>query len=140
MQKVSQLQSQAHAAEETVEQSLQVKGHVYFDQVTFCYPSRCLVKVLNSVSLDLKPGTTNALVGASGAGKSTVLQLMLRFYDPTLGKIMLDGVDMCKLSSRFVREHIGLVSQEPVLFATSIMENIRYVCTYAYIFYKRIFI
>jgi ATP-binding cassette subfamily B (MDR/TAP) protein 1 len=109
-------------------QPLEVKGHVQLTNVSFCYPSRPKACILKSMSIDLKPGTTNALVGPSGSGKSTIVQLILRFYEPSGGSLALDGVDMSMLSTGFIRRHIGLVSQEPVLFATTIMENIRYVC------------
>ena len=71
-------------------------------------------------------GETVALVGASGCGKSTVVQLVQRFYDPLEGCVEVDGVDICQLNIKWLRNHIGVVSQEPVLFAKSIAENIRY--------------
>ena len=86
----------------------------------------CFVQVLNGLSMRANKGQTVALVGASGCGKSTVVQLIQRFYDPLEGCIEVDGVDIHQLNIKWLRNHIGVVSQEPVLFAKSIAENIRY--------------
>jgi ATP-binding cassette, subfamily B (MDR/TAP), member 1 len=102
-----------------------VVGHVAFNDVGFRYPSRQEVKVFDGFNLDIKAGTTVALVGASGGGKSTVVQLLERFYDPTSGSVTLDGIDLKDLNLKWLRQHIGLVSQEPKLFAASILDNIR---------------
>ncbi|KAH9524932.1 ATP-dependent translocase ABCB1 [Bulinus truncatus] len=83
-------------------------------------------KILNGFDLTINPGQTVALVGASGCGKSTLIQLMMRFYDPDNGKITVDGVDLRDINIKWLRQQIGLVSQEPVLFGSSILENIRY--------------
>lgn len=103
-----------------------IKGNIEFKNVHFCYPSRPDVKVLNNMSLSVKNGQTIALVGSSGCGKSTTVQLLQRFYDPYEGSICIDGHDIRTLNIRYLREMIGVVSQEPVLFATTIAENIRY--------------
>jgi ABC-type multidrug transport system fused ATPase/permease subunit len=85
-----------------------------------------LFQVANGLNIQVKKGQTVALVGASGCGKSTVVQLLLRFYDPLSGKVFLDGTDVRELNIKWLRRHIGLVGQEPILFATTIAENIRY--------------
>lgn len=105
---------------------LKVNGHIEFKDVGFQYPARPEVKVLQDFTLSIEPGKTVALVGSSGAGKSTVVGLLLRFYDVALGKVLLDGVDIRELNLAWLRSQIGVVSQEPILFATTIYENIRY--------------
>ena len=102
------------------------RGAVRFDAVGFHYPSRPDHAALSRFSLDVRPGEKLALVGPSGAGKTTVFQLLLRFYDPQSGRITLDGVDLRDASPRDVRARLGLVSQDPVIFAASAGENIRY--------------
>nr|UOU03323.1 ATP-binding cassette subfamily B1-like 3-2 [Brachionus rubens] len=99
-------------------------GNIKFENVHFRYPNRPNVKVLNGFSLEIKNGTTNALVGPSGCGKSTTISLLLRFYDVESGAVYLDGVDIRKLNINWLRSQIGLVSQEPTLFNVSIYENI----------------
>jgi ABC-type multidrug transport system fused ATPase/permease subunit len=94
--------------------------------VRFHYPSRPEVEVLTGLDLHLRPGEAVALVGPSGAGKSTVAALLSRFYDPDGGKVGLDGTDLRELRPQALRAHVGVVQQEPILFATSIEENIRY--------------
>ncbi|WVZ91622.1 hypothetical protein U9M48_037768 [Paspalum notatum var. saurae] len=101
-----------------------VTGRVELRSVDFAYPSRPDVPILRGFSLSVPPGKTIALVGSSGSGKSTVVSLIERFYDPTAGQILLDGHDLKSLKLRWVRQQIGLVSQEPTLFATSIKENL----------------
>uniref|UniRef100_A0A669QCE8 ATP binding cassette subfamily B member 11 n=1 Tax=Phasianus colchicus TaxID=9054 RepID=A0A669QCE8_PHACC len=103
-----------------------VRGEIEFHNVTFHYPSRPDVKILDNLSMVIKTGETTAFVGASGAGKSTIIQLIQRFYDPTDGMITLDGHDIRSLNIQWLRSQIGVVEQEPVLFATTIAENIRY--------------
>ena len=102
------------------------RGAVRFEQVSFSYPSRPETKALDGFDLDVRPGETVAFVGPSGAGKSTTFQLLLRFYDPTSGRVLIDGVDVARADLHAVRERIGLVPQDTVLFATSARENIRY--------------
>ena len=101
-------------------------GGIEFDDVTFHYPSRPGQAALDRFSLSVPPGQSIALVGPSGAGKTTVFQLLLRFYDPTTGAVRLDGVDVREADPRAVRGQIGLVPQDPVVFSTSALENIRY--------------
>uniref|UniRef100_A0A8B9W219 Bile salt export pump n=1 Tax=Anas zonorhyncha TaxID=75864 RepID=A0A8B9W219_9AVES len=105
-----------------------VRGEIEFHNVTFHYPSRPDVKILDNINMVIKAGETTAFVGASGAGKSTTIQLIQRFYDPTDGmvSITLDGHDIRSLNIQWLRSQIGIVEQEPVLFATTIAENIRY--------------
>ncbi|XP_019113028.2 bile salt export pump [Larimichthys crocea] len=103
-----------------------VKGDIEFHNVTFHYPSRPEVKILDQVSVAVNSGETTAFVGPSGAGKSTAIQLIQRFYDPKEGMVTLDGHDIRGLNIQWLRSLIGIVEQEPVLFATTIAENIRY--------------
>uniref|UniRef100_A0A3B4E1T5 ABC-type xenobiotic transporter n=1 Tax=Pygocentrus nattereri TaxID=42514 RepID=A0A3B4E1T5_PYGNA len=103
-----------------------VKGDIEFKNIHFSYPSRQDVKVLDGMNLKISSGQTIALVGSSGCGKSTTVQLLQRFYDPQEGVVGIDGHDIRSLNVRCLRELIGVVSQEPVLFATTIAENIRY--------------
>ncbi|KAI9533317.1 Multidrug resistance protein 1 [Dissostichus eleginoides] len=103
-----------------------IKGNIEFKNIRFSYPSRPDIQVLNDLSLSVKSGQTIALVGSSGCGKSTTIQLLQRFYDPQEGSVTIDGHDIRSLNTRYLREMIGVVSQEPVLFATTIAENIRY--------------
>jgi ATP-binding cassette, subfamily B, bacterial len=97
-----------------------------FESVSFSYPARPETRVLEDFSLTIEPGETVAIVGASGAGKSTILQLLLRFYDPSSGRILFDDVDIRTADLRSLRASIGLVPQETFLFGASARENIRY--------------
>lgn len=101
-------------------------GRIEFDQVTFRYPSRPAQTALDQFSLSIAPGETVAFVGPSGAGKSTTFQLLLRFYDPGSGRVLIDGVDIAKADPQQVRQRIGLVPQDTVLFGATARENIRY--------------
>ncbi|CAI9758648.1 unnamed protein product [Fraxinus pennsylvanica] len=103
-----------------------VNGNIEFKNVTFSYPSRPDVIVLRDFSFFFPAGKTVAVVGGSGSGKSTVVSLIERFYDPNQGQILLDDVDIKTLQLRWLRDQIGLVNQEPALFATTILENILY--------------
>ncbi|XP_045876167.1 ATP-dependent translocase ABCB1 isoform X3 [Meles meles] len=103
-----------------------IKGNLEFKNVHFSYPSRKEVKILKGLNLTVESGQTVALVGNSGCGKSTTVQLMQRLYDPTDGMVCIDGQDIRAINVRYLREITGVVSQEPVLFATTIAENIRY--------------
>jgi len=95
-------------------------------EVTFCYPSRPDTAALFQLNLDIQPGETVAVVGPSGAGKTTLFQMLLRFYDPQLGIIRLDGVDIKQLDLHTLRDAIGIVPQDTVIFSADAMENIRY--------------
>ncbi|GJN01570.1 hypothetical protein PR202_ga18847 [Eleusine coracana subsp. coracana] len=104
----------------------EVHGNIEFKDVTFSYPSRPDVIIFRDFSLFFPAGKTVAVVGGSGSGKSTVVALIERFYDPNEGQVLLDNVDIKTLQLRWLREQIGLVNQEPALFATTILENILY--------------
>ncbi|XP_002519757.2 ABC transporter B family member 9 [Ricinus communis] len=103
-----------------------IKGDIELKDVHFRYPARPDVKIFAGFSLQIPSGKTAALVGQSGSGKSTVVSLIERFYDPDSGEVLIDGVNLKKLKLSRIREKIGLVSQEPILFATSIKQNIAY--------------
>ena len=103
-----------------------VRGRIAMRDVRFHYPTRPDLPALEGFSLDVAPGETVALVGPSGAGKSTVFQLLLRFHDPESGRLTLDGADLRALDPAQVRAHIALVPQDPVIFAASAADNIRY--------------
>lgn len=103
-----------------------VEGEIKFKNVMFSYPSRPDVLIFTKLSLDIPPGKVVALVGGSGSGKSTVISLIERFYDPLSGQILLDGADIRQLDLKWLRQQIGLVNQEPALFATTIRDNILY--------------
>lgn len=103
-----------------------IQGEIELKDVYFKYPARPDVQIFSSFSLHVPSGTTAALVGQSGSGKSTVISLLERFYDPNSGQVLIDSVDLKKFQLRWIRGKIGLVSQEPILFATSIRENIAY--------------
>lgn len=105
---------------------ISIHGDIEFCNLHFRYPARADVKVLNGLSLKIKSGQTVALVGPSGCGKSTCLQLLQRLYDPQEGMVKVDGINIKKLNTSWLRSFIGVVGQEPVLFATTIGENIRY--------------
>jgi ATP-binding cassette subfamily B protein len=104
----------------------QAGSSVRFEALDFHYPSRPLQQALSGFSLDVQAGQTVAIVGPSGAGKSTVFQLLLRFYDPQTGRIVLDGVATQDLTLADLRQRIGIVPQDAVIFSTSALENIRY--------------
>ena len=92
----------------------------------FHYPTRKQASIFSDLSVSAQPGQMLALVGPSGSGKSTLVSLVERFYDPQNGKLMLDGTDLRTLNVRWLRSQIAIVSQDPVLFNTSIGDNIRY--------------
>ncbi|CAI5469745.1 unnamed protein product [Closterium sp. Yama58-4] len=104
----------------------EVKGELELQNIVFAYPSRPDVTIFNGFSLKIRAGETVALVGESGSGKSTVVALVERFYDPQSGAVLLDGRSIAALNLRWLRQHMGLVSQEPALFNVSIRENIAY--------------
>lgn len=103
-----------------------MKGEITFQNIGFHYPSRTDVDIFKNFNLKIKAGQTVALVGSSGCGKSTCIQLLQRFYDPISGSVQIDGTDLRQLNISWLRSNIAVVGQEPVLFATTIGENIRY--------------
>jgi ATP-binding cassette subfamily B protein len=102
------------------------RGRIEFEHLCFSYPSRPDTRALDDFHLVIEPGETVAFVGPSGAGKSTTFQLLLRFYDPASGRILIDGVDIASADPGDVRAHIGLVPQETMIFGATARENIRY--------------
>ncbi|MDB5801619.1 MAG: transporter [Rhodocyclales bacterium] len=102
------------------------RGEVSFEMVDFRYPTRPDTLALASLNLQVGRGETVALVGPSGAGKTTVFQLLLRFYDPESGKVCIDGIELREAHPDAVRNRLALVPQDPVIFATSVLENVRY--------------
>jgi len=102
------------------------QGRVAFEGVTFHYPSRPDTPALRDITLALEPGETVALVGPSGAGKTTVLQLLLRFRDPQAGRVLVDATDIRLVEPQALRGRLGLVAQEPMIFSASVADNIRY--------------
>jgi len=120
IQRVPKIDSESSAGDELAN----VAGEVEFKNVEFCYPSRPETPIFVSFNLRVPAGHTVALVGGSGSGKSTVIALLERFYDPAAWEVTLDGVDIRRLRLKWLRAQMGLVSQEPALFATSIRENI----------------
>jgi ATP-binding cassette subfamily B protein len=102
------------------------RGRIHFDGVRFRYPSRPETAALDDFTVTIEPGETVAFVGPSGAGKSTTFQLLLRFYDPAAGRVLIDGVDVAHARPEDVRAMIGLVPQDTVLFGATARENIRY--------------
>jgi ATP-binding cassette subfamily B protein len=104
----------------------EVRGEIRFEDVHFNYPSRPDTRALEGIDLIVQPGETVALVGPSGAGKTTIIQLIQRFYDPDSGRITLDGIDLAQAQRSDFRQSMALVSQDPVIFAASARENIRF--------------
>ncbi|CAF1592076.1 unnamed protein product, partial [Didymodactylos carnosus] len=107
-------------------QKRKIKGDIEFINVHFAYPSRKDVKILNGLSFTARQGETVALAGSVGCGKSTCIQLIQRFYEATSGDILIDGVPIREYDPYILRQHIGVVSQEPFLFSRTIRENIRF--------------
>nr|XP_043622692.1 ABC transporter B family member 6-like [Erigeron canadensis] len=112
--------------ESTALKPLCAYGTIEFKKVNFCYPTSPEIMVLRDFSVNIDGGHTVGVVGVSGSGKSTILSLILRFYDPVLGQILLDGKDLKHFNLRWLRSQLGFVQQEPVLFSTTIRENIIY--------------
>lgn len=103
-----------------------MRGEIELKDIYFRYPSRPEVQIFAGFSLNIPSGTSAALVGHSGSGKSTVISLLERFYDPDAGEVLIDGVNLKEMRLGWLREKVALVSQEPILFATTIKENILY--------------
>lgn len=103
-----------------------IQGDIELRDVSFSYPARPDEQIFSGFSLAIPSGTTAALVGQSGSGKSTVISLIERFYDPQGGEVLIDGTNLKEFQLKWIRQKIGLVSQEPVLFSSSIMDNIAY--------------
>ncbi|TKY54331.1 ABC transporter B family member 4 [Spatholobus suberectus] len=103
-----------------------ISGDIELREVCFSYPSRPDEQIFNGFSISISSGTTAALVGQSGSGKSTVIGLIERFYDPQAGEVLIDGINLREFQLKWIRQKIGLVSQEPILFTCSIKENIAY--------------
>ena len=103
-----------------------VRGQIDLTDVSFHYPTRPDVSALKDVTLAIRPGETVALVGPSGAGKTTVVQLIQRFWDPERGSVAIDGIDLRRMARADFRQAIALVPQDPVIFATTARENIRF--------------
>lgn len=112
--------------EPTSDRVAKLEGHVEVRNVTFSYPSRPNVAVFQNFSLTVRAGSTVALVGQSGSGKSTIIGLIERFYDPSEGEVLIDGKNIKSMNLRSLRSHIGLVNQEPTLFAGTLRQNIAY--------------
>lgn len=108
------------------ERPAEVAGRIELSGVVFAYPSRKDVPVLQGLDLVIEPGEVVALVGPSGAGKSTIASMLLRLYDPTSGRVALDGADLRKISPEWLRQKVGVVSQEPLLFSCSVADNVKY--------------
>lgn len=108
------------------EQPLSLQGSIRFEQVRFAYPTRQDVQVLKDLSFEIRAGEKIALVGHSGAGKSTIVQLLMRFYEPQQGQLLVDGLNIQAYPLRSYRQHIGIVPQEIILFGGTIRENIAY--------------
>jgi ATP-binding cassette subfamily B protein len=121
-----QAQPVIRAPEQPLTLPPRIQGNIRFDNVTFHYPSRPLQAALDNFSLEVSPGETVAFVGPSGAGKSTTFQLVLRFYDPDSGSVLIDGKRLADLRPEDIRSQVGLVPQETVLFGATARENIRY--------------
>ncbi|CAD5121208.1 DgyrCDS9743 [Dimorphilus gyrociliatus] len=126
--KLIDLESEIDSASNEGHKPVSVEGDILLENIHFNYPSRPDVQILKGLSLRIEPGKTVAFVGPSGCGKSTVVQLLMRLYNIQKGRILLDSNDITTLNTKWLRHKIGIVSQEPILFATSILENIRFGC------------
>jgi ATP-binding cassette subfamily B (MDR/TAP) protein 1 len=119
-------QPEINSSSDSGEKIEAMQGDIEYSQVEFSYPSRPDIPILRGADIRIKAGSTVALVGHSGCGKSTCIQLLQRFYDPVGGAVRIDGVDVKTLNVKWLRGQLGVVSQEPVLFGTSISENIKF--------------
>ena len=125
-ERLFELIDRQEAMPDTGEKPAKVAGAIAFKNVSFAYPMRPDAPVLTGLNLSMKQGEIVAIVGPSGAGKSTLASLVSRLYDPTSGALFLDGKDLKTLNPAWLRDQVGIVSQEPTLFSTSIEENVRY--------------
>lgn len=119
-------ETEINANDPTAEVVDNIKGDIELKHVTFAYPTRPDALIFKDLSLKVQAGRSLALVGSSGSGKSSVIALLERFYDPLSGRVLIDGKDIRRLHLRSLRRRMALVSQEPALFATTIYENILY--------------
>ena len=117
------LQPEIEEAAETVEIE-KLRGRIKFENVSFAYTNAR--PVLNNINFEIEPGQTLAIVGLTGAGKSTLVSLIPRFYDPTSGRVLIDGFDVSQMQLKSLRESISVVTQEPILFSSSVKQNISY--------------
>lgn len=104
----------------------EIRGDIEFKNVCFQYPARPHITIFDNLSLKVSAGESLAVVGQSGSGKSTVVSLVMRFYDPNSGTVLIDGMDIKTLNLKSLRLNIGLVQQEPALFSTTVYDNIKY--------------
>lgn len=102
------------------------RGPIRFENVSFSYPTRPAVTIFKDLDFEIPQGSNVAVVGPSGGGKSTIASLLLRFYEPNKGRILIDGKDISEMNAKSLRRRIGIVAQEPVLFSGTIAENIAY--------------
>lgn len=114
------------SSSEQGDKNVSIVGNIDFNDVSFNYPARPEIKILKNLSMKIKAGSTVALVGASGCGKSTCIQLIQRFYDPQSGSITIDNKNLKDFNLNWIRSQMGIVSQEPILFGTTIYENIQF--------------
>jgi len=124
--KIIDRQPEIDSSSESGEKIEAMQGDIEYSQVEFSYPSRPDIPILRAADIRIKAGSTIALVGQSGCGKSTCIQLLQRFYDPVRGAVRIDGVDVKTLNVKWLHGQLGVVSQEPVLFGTSISGNIKF--------------
>ncbi|MEQ8686441.1 MAG: ABC transporter transmembrane domain-containing protein [Imperialibacter sp.] len=125
-ERILEILEETEEVESQEQESINIEGEIAYENVTFSYPTRKEMPVLKNISFHVPHGSKVALVGQSGAGKSTIIQLLMRFYQPDTGKILIDGKDNQSYSISALRKHIGIVPQEVILFGGTILENIRY--------------
>lgn len=102
------------------------RGPIRFENVSFSYPTRPAVTIFKDLNFEIPQGSNVAIVGPSGGGKSTIASLLLRFYNPNTGRVLIDGKDISQMNAKSLRRRVGVVAQEPVLFSGSVAENIAY--------------